>query len=72
MRVFSSAGNVVTKKRNGLGDYTVDAFVFLNGSHGLAWPSGISQEILGSKDIFFFFRMAAAVRDVGIMRVVVY
>ena len=49
-RVFLAAGNVVTKKRNKLGDDTVDALVFLDGSHGLAWSSGISQEALGRKD----------------------
>lgn len=48
-RVFSLAGNIVTKKRNRLGDDTIDALVFLNGSHGLAWSSGISQEVLGRK-----------------------
>lgn len=46
-RVFSLAGNIVTKKRNRLGDDTVDALVFLNGSHGLSWSSGISQKALG-------------------------
>ena len=35
-RVFSAAGNVVTKKPNKLGDDTVDALVFLDCSHGLA------------------------------------
>ena len=49
-RVFSSAGNFVTKKRNRLGYDTVDALVFLNGSHGLAVSSGLSQESLGRKD----------------------
>ena len=49
-RAFSSAGNIVTKKRNQLEDATVDALVFLDGSHGLAWSSGISQEALGRKD----------------------
>ena len=48
--VFLAAGNVVTKKRNKLGDDTVDALAFLDGSHGLAWSSGISQEALGRKD----------------------
>ena len=52
-RVFLAAGNVVTKKRNKLGDDTVDALVFLDGSHGLAWSSGISQEALGRKHILF-------------------
>lgn len=46
-RVFSLAGNIVTNKRNRLGDDTVDALVFLNGSHGLSWSSGISQKDLG-------------------------
>lgn len=32
-RVFSQAGNVVTKKRNRLGSDSVDALVFLNGFH---------------------------------------
>ena len=49
-RVFLAAANVVTKKRNKLGDETVDALVFLDGPHGLAWSSGISQEALGRKD----------------------
>ena len=49
-RVFLVAGNVVTKKRNKLGNDTVDAPVFLDGLHGLAWSSGISQEALGRKD----------------------
>ena len=49
-RVFLAAGNVVTKKRNKLGDGTVDALVFLESSHGLAWSSGISQKALGRKD----------------------
>lgn len=48
-RVSSMAGNEVTKKRKHLGDDMVDALVFLNGSHGLAWSSGISQESLGRK-----------------------
>lgn len=48
-RVFSMAGNIVTKKCNRLGDDSIDALVFLNGSHGLAWSSGISQEELGRK-----------------------
>ena len=34
-RVFLAAWNVVTKKRNKLGADTVDALVFLDGSHGL-------------------------------------
>ena len=55
-RVFLAAGNVVTKNRNMFGDYTVDALlVFLDGSHALAWSSGISQEALGRKDKYFFF-----------------
>ena len=49
-RVFLAAANVETKKRNKLGDETVDALVFLDGPHGLAWSSGISQEALGRKD----------------------
>ena len=49
-RVFSAAGNAVTNKRNKLEDDTVDALVFLEGSHGLIWSSGISQEALGMKD----------------------
>ena len=52
--VFLGAWNVVTKKRNKLGDDTVDALlVFFDGSHGLAWSSGISQEVLGRKDTPF-------------------
>ena len=49
-RVFLAAGNVVTKERNKLGDDTVDALVFLDGSHRLAWSNGISEEALGRKD----------------------
>ena len=48
-RVFLAAWNV-TKKRNNVGDDTVDALVFWDGSHGLAWSSGISQEALGRRD----------------------
>ena len=47
-RVFLAAWNV-TKKGNKLGDDTVNALVFLDGSHGLAWSRGISQEALGRK-----------------------
>ena len=54
-RVFLAAGNVVTRKRHKLGDDTVDALVFLDGSHGLPWSSGISQEALGGKDKHFLF-----------------
>ena len=61
-RVFLAAGNVVTKRRNKLGDDTIDTFVFLDGSHGLEWSSGISQEALGRKDNYFLlFRVAATV-----------
>ena len=48
-RVFIAAG-VVTKKHDNLGDEEVDAVVFLDGAHGLAWSSGISQEAFGRKD----------------------
>ena len=44
------AGNVVTKKRSRLGDDAVDVLVFLNGSHGVTWDSGNSQEELRRKD----------------------
>ena len=54
-RVFLSAGNVVTKKRNKFADDNVDAPVFFYGSHGSAWSSGISQEALGRNDKYFFF-----------------
>ena len=60
-RVFLAAGNVVTRKRHKLGDDTVDALVFLDGSHGLAWSRGISQEALGRKDKYFIFRVEATV-----------
>lgn len=43
-RIFSMAGGIVTKRRNHPGD---DALVFLNGSHGVAWESRISQDVLG-------------------------
>ena len=49
-RVFSAAGNAVTKKRSKLQDDPVDALVFSDGSHGLIWSTGISQEALGRKD----------------------
>ena len=49
-RVLVATGYVETQKRSKLGDDTVDALVFLDGSHGLAWSSGISQEALGRKD----------------------
>ena len=49
-RVFSEAGNVVTKKRKKLRNDTVDALMVLDGSHGLAWSSRILQEALGRKD----------------------
>ena len=52
-RVFSATGNVVTKKHNKSGDDTVGALVCLDGSNGLAWSSGISQEALGRKHILF-------------------
>ena len=57
-RVFSAAGNVVTKKRNKLRDDTVNALVFSDGSHGLARSSGILLEA-GRTSIFF--RVAATV-----------
>lgn len=46
-RVFSIAGGIVTKRRNRLGDDTIDALVFLNGSHVMPWESGVSQDALG-------------------------
>ena len=49
-RVFVAAGNVATKKRNKSGDDTVDALVFFDGSHGLAWSSRISRGALGRED----------------------
>ena len=57
-RVFVSAGDV-TKMRFTLGDKdTVDALVFLDGSHGWAWSSGISQEARqeGQATLFFVWR----------------
>ena len=59
--VFLAAGNVVTKKIYKLRDDSVDALMFLDGSHGLAWSSGISQEAFGRKDKYFFLRVAATV-----------
>lgn len=44
--MFSSAGGIVTMKRNRLGDETVDAFGLLKGSHGLAGKSEIKGSIL--------------------------
>ena len=64
-RVFLAAGNVVTKKRNKLGDDTVDALlVFLDGSHGLAW-SRVKRNLTGGArqegQVFFSFRVTATV-----------
>ena len=39
-RVFSTAGNVVTKKRNRLGEEAVHNLVFLHGCHGVGWKMG--------------------------------
>ncbi|CAN0443779.1 unnamed protein product [Discosporangium mesarthrocarpum] len=36
-RVFSAAGDTVTKKCNRLGNEMVDALVVLHGSYGVAW-----------------------------------
>ncbi|CAN0286628.1 unnamed protein product [Scytosiphon promiscuus] len=39
-RVFSAAGNIVTKKRNRLCPESVNNLVFLHGCHGVAWNMG--------------------------------
>lgn len=49
-RVVSTVGDIVTKKRVRLGDDAVDALVFLEGSHGLAWSSRLSEKELGKAE----------------------
>ena len=39
-RVFSTAGNIVTKKGNRLGSESVNNLVFLHGCHGVGWKMG--------------------------------
>ena len=42
--VFSTAGNVVTKKRNKLSPESVHNLVFLHGCHGVGWKIGRMDE----------------------------
>ena len=46
----AAADNTVKTSRKQLADDTADALVFLSGSHGLAWSSGLSgEELAGDK-----------------------
>ena len=61
------AENVVTKKRSRLGGDAVNALVSLNGSHGVAWDSGISQEELRRKDNCLISSIAGALHLVALL-----
>lgn len=47
---FSTARNIWMKQRNRLGSDAVDALVFLEGSHGLAWSSGLSKVVVDKEE----------------------
>ena len=44
-RVFSTAGNIVTKLRNRLGTERVDTLTFLHGCHGVEWKMGETRKL---------------------------
>lgn len=48
-RVFSDAGNIITKKRNRLSPENANNLVFLHGCHGVGWQLGEDEALAAKK-----------------------